>query len=140
MRPRLLIATIVTGAVALAAAPASAAAPTLSLKAADRAADRHADRVADAWRDGEVDVAEADLDACERTARRSADCTVTYILSDGVECADTLHVTRRSASRSDVRGDDGAGPGGSHCWDPQEDDLEDGVDGDDENDPEDDEG
>lgn len=123
--PKTLTTLLAVGAAALAAAPATASAPTLSLKAADRHADRHADRVSDRWTDGDRDVAEFDVDACERTGRTTAQCAVTYVLSDGVECDDTLTVTRRSASRANVAGQPGAGPGGERCWDPQEDEADD---------------
>src|SRR3954447_22336997 len=98
---------IVPAALALAVFPAAAAGSSrLALRVADRAADKTASHIADTWQgDDGSKIDDYDLDACDRDSRRAADCDVTYVLDDGTECDDTIHVTLSRKGRVLVESD-----------------------------------
>ena len=103
----LLLALI---AVAVLPAAATASSTRLSLRVADRAADRTASAIADDWEgdDGSA-IDDYDLSDCDRVSKKKADCDVTYMLDDGSECDDTIHVSlnRRGKPVTKSDSDDG---------------------------------
>jgi hypothetical protein len=98
---------LLLAALALAVLPAAAgAASRLTLRAADRAADNTAADIADSWEgaDGTA-IDDYDLSDCQRVTRKKADCAVTYILDDGSECDDTIHVALNRRGRPVTKSD-----------------------------------
>jgi hypothetical protein len=65
--------------------------------------------VARTYADDGVRVASYDLARCERETRRRAGCEVTYVLTDGSECDDTIHVTLSKRGKVTARADSGRG-------------------------------
>jgi len=89
---RLLITLAAIGAVALPTAGAEAAS-RLSLHVANKAAQKEAAVVQkDYTDDSDTTITSFDLSPCDRDSRRKAECDVTYTLSDGSECDDTITV------------------------------------------------
>jgi hypothetical protein len=116
---------IAPAALALAVFPAAAVgSPRLTLRAADRAADKTASTIADTWQgeDGSK-IDDYDLSDCDRASRRAADCDVTYVLDDGTECDDTIHVTlnRKGRVRVESDSDDGDTQTFDDCLAPEDD-------------------
>jgi hypothetical protein len=96
---RLLITIAAIGAVALPTAGAEAAS-RLSLRAANKAATKEANVVKKGYSDEDgLTVTSFDLSPCDRDGRRRAECDVTYTLSDGEECDDTITVRLGSRNR-----------------------------------------
>src|SRR5207244_7177917 len=78
----------------------------LTLHAADKAAQDEAAAIADDYGDdADTTIDDFDLAPCERDTRRRADCDVTYVMSDGSECDDTIHVRLSARGRIRVTSD-----------------------------------
>jgi hypothetical protein len=106
MRPtRLLIAAALSGALLVPAAAEGAA--RLTMKVADKHAKKAAQTVAKTFSDEGVRVEDFMLDRCRRDTRKRADCEVTYVLTDGSECDDTIHVRLGARGRVTVTHDSG---------------------------------
>ena len=102
---RLLITLAAIGAVALPTAGAEAAS-RLSLRVANKAAQKEAAVVQkDYTDDADTTIDSFDLSPCDRDSRRKAECDVTYTLSDGSECDDTITVRVGARSRVKVTSD-----------------------------------
>ena len=103
--------SLLLAALAVVLLPAAATASTrLSLRTADRAADRTASAIADDWEgDDGTAIDDYDLSDCDRVSKKKADCDVTYMLDDGSECDDTIHVSlnRRGRPVTTSDSDDG---------------------------------
>jgi hypothetical protein len=113
---RLLITFAAFAAVALPTAGADAAS-RLSLRIADKTAKKSAASVAKTYTDDlDTTVGSYDLSPCDRTGRRKADCDVTYVLSDGSECDDTIHIRMNVKGRLKVTADSDD-DGGTHTFD-----------------------
>ena len=113
---RLLITFAAVAAVALPTAGADAAS-RLSLRIANKAAKKSAANVAKTYSDdADTTIDSYDLSPCDRAGRRKADCDVTYVLSDGSECDDTIHVRVSVKGRVQVTADSDD-DGGTHTFD-----------------------
>jgi hypothetical protein len=124
--------TLLIALLAIAVLPAAATASTrLTLRAADRAADRTASAIADDWEgdDGSA-IDDYDLSDCDRVSKKKADCDVTYILDDGTECDDTIHVSlnRRGKPVTKSDSDDGDTQTFEDCTEPDDTGDDDGTD------------
>jgi hypothetical protein len=86
----------------------------LPLKSAFKAAKKSAVSVK-AIQGIEVDFFE--LNGCDRDGRRAADCEITYVLYDGAECYDVLHVSRTRRGKLVVASESG---GRYECTTPEE--------------------
>src|SRR3954468_12067399 len=120
-----LYRSLLLAALAAALLPAAATASSrLSLRTADRAADRTASAIADDWEgdDGSA-IDDYDLSDCDRVSKKKADCDVTYILDDGTECDDTIHVSvnRRGKPVTKSDSDDGDTQTFEDCTEPGDD-------------------
>src|SRR3954452_2887438 len=126
---RLLITFAAVAAVALPPAGADAAS-RLSLRIANKTAKKSAANVAKTYSDdADTTIDSYDLSPCDRTGRRKADCDVTYVLSDGSECDDTIHVRMTGKGRVKVTADsddDGATHAFDDCTDPDDPGSDDG--------------
>jgi hypothetical protein len=112
---RLLLILAAAGAAALPVAGADAAS-RLSLRVANKAAQKSAATVADTYSDDDDATIESfDVSPCERDTRRRADCDVTYVLDDGRECDDTIHVRLGARGRVKVTAD--SDDNGEHVFD-----------------------
>ncbi|MFL5900869.1 MAG: hypothetical protein ACJ75S_06685 [Solirubrobacterales bacterium] len=126
---RLLITFAAVAAVALPTAGAEAAS-RLSLRIANKAAQKSAANVAKTYSDDlDTTIDSYDLSPCDRAGRRKADCDVTYVLSDGSQCDDTIHIRTSVKGRLKVTADSDD-DGGTHtfddCTDPSDPGTDDG--------------
>jgi hypothetical protein len=134
---RLLIIFAAIAAVALPVAGAQAAS-RLSLHAADRAAHKEAADVADNYSDDQGNSVDSfDLSPCAREGARRASCDVTYTLSDGEQCDDTITVRVGAHRRLKVTSDsdDGGDTVFVDCTDPNDTSASDDGSSDDGSDP-----
>jgi hypothetical protein len=126
---RILLVAVL--ALAIVPAAAVAASTRLSLRTADRTADRTASAIADDWEgdDGSA-IDDYDLSDCDRVSRKKADCDVTYVLDDGSECDDTIHVSlnRRGRAVTTSDSDDGDTQTFEDCTEPDDPSVDDGTD------------
>src|SRR4051794_7801125 len=123
---RLLITFAAVAAVALPTAGADAAS-RLSLRIANKTAKKSAANVAKTYSDdADTTIDSYDLSPCDRTGRRKADCDVTYVLSDGSECDDTIHVRMTVKGRVQVTADSDD-DGNTHTFDDCTDPSDDGA-------------
>jgi hypothetical protein len=112
---RLLLTLAAIGAVALPTAGADAAS-RLSLRIANKAAQKSAASVAKTYSDeDDTSIDSYELSPCDRDGRRRADCDVTYSLSDGSQCDDTIHVRLGAKGRVKVTAD--SDDAGDHVFD-----------------------
>ena len=122
--------SLLLAAIAAALVPAAATASTrLSLRTADRAADGTASAIADDWEgDDGTAIDDYDLSDCDRVSKKKADCDVTYILDDGSECDDTIHVSlnRRGRPVTKSDSDDGDTQTFQDCTEPDDPGTDDG--------------
>jgi hypothetical protein len=129
MRPNRLLAAVLLSGTLLVPAAADGAAKRLTMKVADKHAKKAAKSVAKTFVDEGVRVEEYTLDRCERDTRRRADCEVLYVLTDGSECDDTIHVRLGTRGRVAVTHDSGTARNRAFddCTEPEDaDDLAEG--------------
>ena len=102
---RLLITLAAIAAVALPTAGAEAAS-WFSLRGANKAAQKEANVVVKGYTDDAGTTIDSfDLSPCDRDGRRRAACDVTYTLSDGSTCDDTIYVRIGARGRVKVSSD-----------------------------------
>jgi hypothetical protein len=102
-------AILAAAAAVLLSVPTQAATPRLDLDRANRAAQAEAHEWQEFWNWEEDDshdetpvyIASYELDACDRVSAARAECEVTYDLTDGDRCDDTIVIrtTRRDLLR-----------------------------------------